>query len=275
MALISVGIPTYQNADTIAATIASLLRQNFADWECIVTDDSPGDATMKAAFEAASGDSRFRFVRNDTRLGAAGNWNKTLEMATAPFFKLLCADDILTPDALIQQVRALELNPTADIACGRRDIITAKGRRIIRNRGLHAGPIIIDGLDAIKRFAQSGSNFFGEPSFVLFRTDALRRAGGFNSDWSYLIDVESYLRVLQNGDLAPVDACIGGFRISGTSWSSRLARTQRAETWRAMDYAAAIKGVKVNPLAVAAGKLTVVIGTVLRRAIFSIATIVG
>jgi glycosyltransferase involved in cell wall biosynthesis len=267
---ISIGIPTYNNSATIEQTIYSLREQTFLDWECFICDDSESNETFEAAKLAVSGDPRFTLIRNESRLGAAGNWNKTLSLANGKYFKLLCADDVLLPNALRVQWQALEEHPESVLCTGRRDIINSKGRVVIKSRGLNSRHESMTSDLVIRRFIRTGSNFFGEPSFALYRTKELRDVGGFKSDWSYLIDVVSYLDVLKYGNLSPVDETLGSFRISSTSWSANLSKKQRQENLKCVDYAASLNYVTANSWEMLLGKSRATVSSYIRRAIFKL-----
>jgi glycosyltransferase involved in cell wall biosynthesis len=266
---ISIGIPTYENSETIAETINSLKSQTFREWECFVTDDSLSDETMDAARSAIADDPRFTLIKNGVRLGAAGNWNKTLSLANTKYFKLLCADDILAPDALRIQWQTLEDHPESVLCTGRRSIINSHGKTLIKNRGLNSQTKSITNDVVIRKFLRSGSNFFGEPSFALYRTEELRKVGGFNHGWSYLIDVVSYLNILEHGNLSPVTENLGSFRISSTSWSATLATQQRKETVKCLDFAFDLDYVRAKRFDLWSGKLSATVSSLIRRAIFT------
>lgn len=266
--LISIGIPTYNHAETISNTIESLLSQSFQSWECFITDDSDSNETLKSAKKAAGRDTRFTIIKNGKRLGAAGNWNKTLSLANGKYFKLLCSDDLLIKDALALQFQALERNPTAVLCTGRRSIINSKGRILFKNRGLDISSEYLSADQATNLFIKKGSNFFGEPSFALFKTDVLRDSGGFNKSWSYLIDVESYLRCLESGGLVALRQNLGSFRISSSSWSATLSNEQRAETIRCIDFACSLTYSSASRSEITIGKLRATVSSFIRRLIF-------
>ena len=58
----------------------------------------------------------------------SGNWNRCLSLCTGKYAKLVCADDILSPDALKREVDALEANPTAVIAESDTKLIDLNGK---------------------------------------------------------------------------------------------------------------------------------------------------
>ena len=237
---VTVGIPTYNNRDTIFETIKSLRQQTFAEWECFITDDSRSSDTWDVAREAVDNDPRFVLIKNPERLGAAGNWNSLLERATAPLFKLLCADDLLYENALEREVMAITEHPSAVLVTSRRDVIDSQGRTIFKNRGYHPTQQLLSRSEVISTFVRSGRNLFAEPSFALYDTAALRKGGGFDGAWSYTIDFVSYLATLQWGSLVAIDEPLGAFRVSPGSWTSALRGRHKAEIRRCIDFASAL-----------------------------------
>jgi glycosyltransferase involved in cell wall biosynthesis len=224
-----VGIPTFNNHETIALTIESLRRQSFTQWRCLIADDSPDQRTVTAARDAVGDDSRFSIVQNPERRGAAGNWNFLLECASAPLFKLLCADDVLYDHALERAVSAFCEHPDIVLVTSRRDIVDEGGRVVSRNRGYRPRHLPLTRADVARSFVRSARNLFAEPSFALYDTAALRRAGGFDSRWSYTIDIVSYLSVLEFGDAVALDESLGAFRLSSGAWTTALRGQHRRE----------------------------------------------
>lgn len=264
---ISIGIPAHDNASTIGETIESLRRQSFESWECNISCDSESVATFDAAQTAIGGDTRFTLRQSHQQLGVAGNWNAVLERATGPFFKLLCADDVLSSGALEIQRAALLNHPSAALCTGRRTVIGSKGRTIQKDRGPKGSVAPMDLDDVITLILKSGTNPLGEPSFALYRTEALRRVGGFSSTWKYTIDLASYIEVLTIGELVCVDATVGKFRISPSSWSSSLAKQQRQEMLKFLDYSLSLSTSDVRGIDLAIGRTKVTAKSLLRRAV--------
>jgi len=268
---ITIGIPTFNNHETITQTIDSLKAQTFANWECFITDDSEDYLTFEAVRLAVADDPRFTLIKNPQRLGAAANWNKCLYLASGQYFKLLCADDVLEESALELQLGALSDHAGSVLCTGRRDIINSVGKVLIKDRGLRSENMEIEKAEAVRNFIRAGTNIFGEPSFALFQTQVLRDAGGFDNRWNYLIDVISYLRVLDHGSLVVVDANLGQFRVSSTSWSAALANQQRSEVLSCIDFVADLASSDVKPFEVLVGKFKATINSYGRRIIFALA----
>lgn len=94
--MISVGIPTYARPVELAQAIRSVLDQGYADVEVLVGDDG----SLGAAAVEEIGDPRVSYVRNEPRLGMAGNWNALLDRARGEYLGLLMDDDRWLPGML-------------------------------------------------------------------------------------------------------------------------------------------------------------------------------
>jgi hypothetical protein len=93
---ISIGIPAYARPRELQRAIRSVLDQGIADVEVVVGDDS-GD--LEAVVRSVD-DPRLVYVRNETRLGMAGNWTSVLDRCSSPLIGLLMDDDRLLPGFL-------------------------------------------------------------------------------------------------------------------------------------------------------------------------------
>ncbi len=92
---ISFAIPYYDNLGYLAEAIESVRCQTLADWELVVIDDA-GPVSAEELVSSL-GDSRIRYLRNETNLGLAGNWNRCIDAARSEWVTLLHADDRLEP----------------------------------------------------------------------------------------------------------------------------------------------------------------------------------
>lgn len=229
MSRVSVVIPAYQNAATIAETVASALDQDAPVLEVIVADHSSTDGTL-AALEPLSGDRRLRVLSTPAGGGAARNWQRVTDAASGEFLKLVPGDDVILPGSIAVQAAALEAAPDAVLVAGRRDIVDARGATLVSGRGLGALVGRHDGRAAIRACVRAGTNLLGEPGAVMFRRNALESVGGWDGRYAYLIDQASYSRVLLSGPMIGIDRVVSTFRISAGQWSIALAREQASQT---------------------------------------------
>ncbi|HWK20784.1 MAG TPA: glycosyltransferase [Microbacteriaceae bacterium] len=225
MTRVSVVIPAFQNAVTIAETVRSILGQDHADLELIVADHSSTDGT-RDVLEPFTADPRVTLLSTPAGGGAVRNWQRVTDAATGEYLKLVPGDDLLRPGALAAQVAALAADPEAVLVAGRRDILDAAGAVLVAGRGLGSLVGRHDGREAIRATVRAGTNLFGEPGAVLFRRAALDAAGGWDGRYAYLIDQASYARVLLSGPMIGLDAVVSGFRVNAGQWSIALSRQQ-------------------------------------------------
>jgi len=219
--LISICIPAYNNADYIAETINSVLSQSYKNFELIITDDCSKDDTVKIV--KSFSDERIKLVINDSNLGMHGNWNKVLSLAKGDYMKLLCGDDLITPDCLEKQVAEF-LKPgnedVAVVAC-RRKIIKADGK-VSMGAFYKFKPGKYKNAAAVKKCVAWGANLIGEPMAVLFKGKVYRENKIVLGSNNYLIDMDMYTKVLVYGNLVVQDEFLAFFRIYGGSMSSAL-----------------------------------------------------
>ena len=94
-ALVSVGIPTYNRSDQLKRAVRSVLAQEDARVEVVISDDGSSDATGDVLERLAAEDPRVRFVRQAQNVGHARNFGEVLAMARGEYFMWLSDDDEL------------------------------------------------------------------------------------------------------------------------------------------------------------------------------------
>jgi glycosyltransferase involved in cell wall biosynthesis len=103
--------------------------QTFDDFELIICDNCSEDNTEEICRKAAAGDKRIRYRRNIRNIGAAANYNLTVELSSGKYFKWAAHDDICAPDYLKECLQAFEESPADVVLCyPRTTIIDSLGR---------------------------------------------------------------------------------------------------------------------------------------------------
>lgn len=173
MPRVSLAMPVYNGENYIEEALASILAQDFGDFELIITDNASTDRTEEICRTNASVDSRIRYHRHERNLGAAPNYNSGYELATGEYLKWCAHDDNLSANYLSECVKALDADPEASLAFGRTECIDEDSNPI---ETVGAAIPSLDGLDAAERFGKvirfSGTCF---EIFGLYRMDMLRR----------------------------------------------------------------------------------------------------
>lgn len=125
---VSIGLPVYNGEAFIAATLDSLVRQTFTDWEILISDNASTDATEKLCRRYAEDDPRIRYSRNTTNIGSARNFNRTVELAVGEYFKLSNADDLSAPELVAKCVEVLDRRPEIVLCYGKTTLVDHEGR---------------------------------------------------------------------------------------------------------------------------------------------------
>lgn len=109
--LVSVIIPTYNNADTIGRAIKSVIRQGVSDWQLLVIDDESTDATRTViqGYRTVLGP-RLVYIRQQHAGGSAAR-NAGIERAAGRFIAFLDADDEFLSDKLSRQLELFSRCP--------------------------------------------------------------------------------------------------------------------------------------------------------------------
>jgi glycosyltransferase involved in cell wall biosynthesis len=263
--LVSVCIPVYNTERFIADAVRSALSQTYRDLEIVIVDNASTDTTPQIL--ASFTDPRIRLFRNDENIGAAGNFNRAVSLARGRYLKVLCADDVLYPSCLEQQVAIFEADARAEIAmvgCAR-DIIDDRGKRWLRRRFPgRAG--WIDGGAAISMTVRRGTNIFGEPAAILVRTEAARAAGAFDPRYGFCLDLDLWCRLLRDGGFYMIDETLCGFRVSSQSWSASLAHRQPREFARFVEDLHS-RGVLLSAFDTASGRVRAYVNAFMRQGI--------
>ncbi len=181
---LSVLLPAHNAAAHLPAALESLACQTMPDFELLFIDDGSTDATGEIA--RAWGDARLRILRNEQNLGIVASLNRGLAEAAAPWIARQDADDISLPLRFALQCAHFDEHPDCALVGTQAEEIDEAGRvlgPLRRPSGAHA-----------IRWGSCFDNPFIHTS-VLFRTETVRKAGGYpsvtaNEDyalWSALI----------------------------------------------------------------------------------------
>ena len=83
--------------------VDSVLAQTFTDFELLLLNDSPEDASLREMV-ALYDDPRIRFEENEKNLGISAARNRLIDMARGEYLAILDHDDIAFPDRLEKAV---------------------------------------------------------------------------------------------------------------------------------------------------------------------------
>ena len=106
----SIVMPAYKAEKYIADTLASIGKQTFSDWECIVVEDGSPDRTKEIVREAATKDSRIRLIEQPKNCGVSEARNRGIQEADGEYLWFADADDTVDEDLLEKVYQSLQKN---------------------------------------------------------------------------------------------------------------------------------------------------------------------
>ena len=226
---ISICIPTFNGASTIHETVSSVLAQTFTDFELVICDDASSDGTIELLSQFS--DPRLKVHRFEKAPSAADNWNRAMHLCVGQYIKIMGQDDLLYANCLETEMFAMTVHKVSSpsFVFSNRDIILPSGRCLKRSNLFNLrGSSISNAQKLATKIIRSGRNPIGEPVAVLMRRDFFERTKGFQG--SYVIDLEMWFQLLEHGPAVKILEVLSAFRVSRSSWSFRLRRTQAKET---------------------------------------------
>lgn len=185
---VTVGVPVYNGERHLAETLDAILAQDFQDFELIVSDNASTDRTAEIVTAYQRRDDRIRYVRSETNLGAAANYNRPVELARGEYFKWAADDDLIAPTYLSACVAVLDADPGVVLAYGQTRLIDEAGDLLGDHRdGMHLPSP--EPWTRMRDFA--AHRWLCNPCFGVMRTSVLRTAtslitSGDSSDVTFL-----------------------------------------------------------------------------------------
>ena len=189
--MVSVIIPTYRAAQSIAATLDSVLAQTFKDYEIIVVNDgSPDTEELEKVLAPYRG--RIIYLRQDNQ-GPGGARNTGILRARGQYVALLDADDLWAPEHLAAQLTVLEADPSIDMVYADARIFgdVPEAGRTVMEFCSSAGEVTFERLVTLQCTVHI--------CVSVCRREALLRAGLFDPAFRGTEDIDMWLRMARQG----------------------------------------------------------------------------
>lgn len=211
--LVTVVTPVLDGAAFIAATIDSVLAQDYPNLEYLIIDGGSEDETADIA--RGYGD-RLRFVRDADR-GQSDAINRGFRLGSGSILAFLNADDLYTRDAVTRGVAEFERRPEAAVVYGRADLIDESGAAI--------GCYPVEPFEAA---SLADRCFIAQPA-AFIRREAYDQVGGFDPELHFAFDYDFWIRLSRLRDFAMIDAVLASARVHAGSKTVSQQRPACAE----------------------------------------------
>jgi glycosyltransferase involved in cell wall biosynthesis len=195
--LLAIVTPVYNGARFLAETMDAVQAQTYSNLVHIVLDNASTDGTADILKRYANARIPVIVYRNDTTVPMAANWNKSLTFIPpdAKYFRVLCADDVITPDFSMRMVALAEQHPNVVVVgC---DLNHHRGAETYDQKW-DADRDVFPGKEAVERFFENRGTIIAHQT--IFRASVLKRRDPFLEAGMAANDTDAVLDLLHNGD---------------------------------------------------------------------------
>lgn len=190
IATVAVIIPNFNTPKTyLKESFESLRRQTFADFVCVVVDESDNTVLADACEKECSLDCRFQYHKPSERLGLAGSLNFGFSLVDARYYARFDTDDICDPERLEKQVSFMENNPDISV-CGSNITIIDNDGNVIGQK------LYPEHHNQIER-AFVATNAVAHPATMMRATVLENNQRPYDQSYLYCEDLELWLRLLR------------------------------------------------------------------------------
>jgi len=185
---VTVCVTTYNRQTLLPAAVSCVVNQTYQDLDIIIIDDASTDGTeLLVKQKLLPSDNRIRYYRHPRNKGLAAARNTAIRLAEGTYFAFLDDDDLWDPTIIAEFVNyALEEEPSVVFCCGNR-YRTPSGEVHIIPR--FEGRL----LDYITQ------GYTPPVAAQFYRTEELRRAGGYHEEIRSGVDHDLWLTLAYRG----------------------------------------------------------------------------
>ncbi|SCL34106.1 Glycosyltransferase involved in cell wall bisynthesis [Micromonospora rhizosphaerae] len=172
--LVSICLPVRNGASRLEPVVQSILAQDHADLELIISDNASSDGTEDVCRALAAADRRIAYHRQPENIGLLNNFIAAMRLARGTFIRWVGDDDWLAPNCLSQSLEVL--------AADQRLILVTMGMAYVGDDGVtetadYRGRALASD-DPIERFTEmlrllNDSHLLIDPLYGLMRREAI------------------------------------------------------------------------------------------------------
>lgn len=211
-------MPVYNAAPYLVASVASIIEQDYRDWELICVNDGSRDNSLQILQRFAALDSRVKVI-DQPNGGIVAALQRAIAESRGELLARMDADDISVSSRFRLQVEYLQNHPDVVVVGGAALEIDADGDplRITRHP--------TDSERLVHRLLTRQSALI-HPS-VMMRREAVLKVGGYRTKYQWIEDHDLWLRLSKVGKLSNIETVLLGYRQHATSVCWQRSNTQR------------------------------------------------
>ena len=219
MPAVSLGCAVYNSDEqALRRSLDSVLAQTFDDFELIICDNSPDDATGEICLEYVGRDRRVSYYHNEVNIGAYPNFWRTFQIARGKYLKWVADDDILDPEYLTKCVAVLENDPSIALCYSRVTVIDVDGKAKdddgARIEVMHDSPL--ERFMGVLDHSWNAQGFYG-----LMRADVVRRTHAVSDECARLADILLMAEVALYGKIHQIPQKLFTYTLHELDWTDR------------------------------------------------------
>lgn len=182
-------MPAHNAQAWIGETIASVLAQDYNDFELLIVDDASTDQTAHWIRHYASWHPKIRFLKNAYQLGIPKTRNKILKLARGKYIAVCDADDLARPSWLKRFVQILDSRPDVGWVYGDRLDLNKKDQPVT----LHPALSINGQREFKNNIMQHGG--------ALIRKQLIMDVGGYDESYYGVEDYDLAFKIAKQSKL--------------------------------------------------------------------------
>jgi glycosyltransferase involved in cell wall biosynthesis len=211
MPRVSVVLPVFNGAATLAQALDSVTGQTFGDFEVIAVDDGSRDATPEILQRHAGTDKRVVVISTPNR-GLVSALNTALDAASGELVARMDADDICQPERFARQVEYLDRTPHAVAVGSQVLLIDAQGTPLSRQPPVGSGTVMRDRCRGFTHFPPAPPTL-PHPS-AMIRRESLEEVGRYRRCFAMgSEDRDLWWRLSEVGEIHRIPARLLQYRI--------------------------------------------------------------